>query len=94
MLLIYCRTAAMGAEYDMINEMGIAHNGAKISKIPRLCKCRQAMGSPPATMLLDALPAVPPLPLASLGIAGGTAGYSKVTLRVRHLLYIDTGFCR
>ena len=25
-----CRTAAMGAEYNLINEMDIAHNGAKI----------------------------------------------------------------
>ena len=43
------------------------------------------MGSPPATVSHDALPAVPPLPLATLGLVGGTAGYSEVTLWVSHL---------
>ena len=36
MLLIEGWYAAMGAEYDMIYEMGIAHSGTKVSIIPRL----------------------------------------------------------
>ena len=83
MLLIDCLNAAMGAEYDMINEMGIAHNGTKVSIMLRLHNCRQSMGSPPATISHIAIPAVPPLPLATLRLKGGTAGYSADTLRVR-----------
>ena len=82
MLLIDCRNATMGAEYDMINEMGIAHNVAKVSILSQLHKSRQAMGSPPATISHIAIPAVPPLPLATLRLEGGTAGYSADTLRV------------
>lgn len=49
-------------------------------------------GSPPATRSHDALPAVPPLSLASLVFAGGTADYSEVTLRVVRLVFPDTCF--
>ena len=75
MLLIDCRNAATSAKNDMIYEMGIAHVAAKVSIITRLHNYCQAMGSPSATRSHDALPAVPPLSLASLGFAGGTAGY-------------------
>ena len=71
------------AEHDVINEMGIAHNGTKVSIVPRSHNPRPAMGSPPATRSRVALPAVPPLTLAALGFTGGTAGYSVATLWVR-----------
>ena len=86
MLLIDCRNAAMSSEYDVIYKMSIAHNGTKVSIIARLYNYRKAMGSPPATGSHDVLPAVPPLPLATLGFVGGTAGYSTVTLWVSHLI--------
>ena len=76
----------MSSEYDVIYKMSTAHNGTKVSRIAQLYNYRKSLGSPPATELHDALPAVPPLPLASLGFAGGTAGYSMGTLRVRRLL--------
>ena len=66
MLLIDCRYAAMGTEYDMINEMGITHNGTKLCIILRLHNPRPELGSPPATRSHVTLPAVPPLPLATL----------------------------
>ena len=69
MLLIECGYAAMGAEYDMIYEMGIAHGGAKVSILSRLRNPRPSMGSPPATMPHIAIPAVPPLPFAALRLA-------------------------
>ena len=90
MQLIEGWNTAMSAEYDMIHKMGIAHNVTKVSKIVKIRNSRQAMGSPPATMLHYALPAVLPHSLAALRIAGSTAGYSVVTLRVRRLLYSDT----
>ena len=86
MPLIDCRNAAMSAEYDMIHEMGIAHNGTKISIIPRSHNPQPAMGSPPATSSHVALPAVPLLTLATLRFASGTASYSAVTLWVRYFL--------
>ena len=67
MLLIDCWNAAMSAENDMIHEMGIAHNSAKVGIIARLYNLCPKMESPPATRPHDALPAVPPLPLAPLG---------------------------
>ena len=73
MLLIDGWNTAMSAEYDMINEMGITHNGTKVSIIPRLHNPWPSTGSPPATGSHDALPAVPPLPLATLRFAVGTA---------------------
>ena len=38
MLLINSREAAMGTEYDMIDEMGVTHNDAKIVIIERIGK--------------------------------------------------------
>ena len=66
MLLIDSWYAAMCAENNMIYEMGIAHNGTKVSIIARLYNCRKPMESPSATRLHDALPAVPPLTFAML----------------------------
>ena len=57
----------MSSEYDVIYKMSIAHNGTKVSIIDRLYNYRKAMGSPPATVSHDALPAVPPLPLLRSG---------------------------
>ena len=73
--------------------MGITHNGTKVSIIPRSHNTWTAMGSSPATRSHVALPAVLPLPLATLRFAGSTAGYSVITLWVRRFLYSNTWFC-
>ena len=87
MQLIEGWNTAMSAEYDMIHKMGIAHNVTKVSKIVKIRNSRQAMGSPPATMLHYALPAVLPHSLAALRIAGSTAGYSVVKVYQKEVYF-------
>ena len=41
--------AAIGTEYDMIDEIAVAHNVAKVHIISEMCKC--VLGSPSATRL-------------------------------------------
>ena len=42
----------MSSEDDMIDEMGITHDGTKVRRMLQLHKTFQAMGSPPATIIL------------------------------------------
>ena len=77
MLLINSREAAMSAEDNMINKMGITHDGAKVHRILQLHNTRQAVGSPPATFIRIAVPVVPAATLATLVSHAGTTGYSE-----------------
>ena len=52
MLLINSREAAMSSEDDMIDKMGITHDGTKVRRMLQLHKTFQAMGSPEATIIL------------------------------------------
>ena len=75
MLLIYGREAAMSAEDDMIDKMGITHDGTKVHRMPQLHKTCRAVGSPPATFTCMAIPVVMPTP-SLRSFAGITTGYS------------------
>ncbi len=52
MLLINSRDAAMSTKDDMIDKMGITHDGAKVHRMLQLHKTCLAVGSPPATFIL------------------------------------------
>ena len=76
MLLINSREATIGAKDDMINKMGITHDGAKVHRMLQLHKTREAVGSPSATFIRIAVPVVPAPTLAMLVTVAGTTGYS------------------
>ena len=74
-LLINSREAAMSTKDDMIDKMGITHNGTKVHRMLQLHKTCQAMGSPSATSICIAIPVV--MPAFSLrSSASITTGYS------------------
>ena len=76
MLLINSREAAMSTKYDMIDKMGITHDGTKVRRMLQLHKTFQVMGSPPATFTSPAMPVVM-LTLSLRSIASITTGYSN-----------------
>ena len=68
----------MGTENDMIDKMGITHDGTKIVIIERIGKF---LGSPSATFISLSVPVV--MLMGSLcSLTSITTGYSTVTLRV------------
>ncbi len=65
----------MSTKDDMIDKMGITHNGTKVHRMLQLHKTCQAMGSPSATSICIAIPVV--MPAFSLrSNASITTGYS------------------
>ena len=65
----------MSTEDDMIDKMGITHDGTKVHRMPQLHKTCRAVGSPPATFTCMAIPVVM-LTLSLRSFAGITTGYS------------------
>ncbi len=76
MLLVNGWEATVSAKDDMINKMGITHDGAKVHRMLQLHKTCRAVGSPPATSSYIAIPVVM-LTLSLRSIASITTGYSK-----------------
>ena len=76
MLLVNGWEATVSAKDDMINKMGITHDGAKVHRMLQLHKTCRAVGSPPATFIRIAVPVVPAPTLAMLVTVAGTTGYS------------------
>ena len=74
MLLIYSRDAAMSTKYDMIDKMGITHDGTKVRRMLQLHKTFQAMGSPSATFTSPAMPVVPATVTSVASAGAGTTG--------------------
>ena len=75
MLLINSGETAMSTKYNMIDKMGITHDGTKVRRMLQLHKTFQAMGSPPATFTSPAIPVVM-LTLSLRSSASITTGYS------------------
>ena len=66
----------MSAEDDMIDKMGITHDGTKVHRMPQPHKTCRAVGSPPATFTCMAIPVVMPTP-SLRSFASITTGYSN-----------------
>ena len=76
MLLVNGWEAAMSAKDDMVDKIGITHDGTKVHKMPQLHKTCRAVGSPPATFTWTSTPVVM-LTLSLRSFASITTGYSK-----------------
>ena len=76
MLLVNGWEAAMSAKDDMVDKIGITHDGTKVHKMPHLHKTCRAVGSPPATFTWTSTPVVM-LTLSLRSFASITTGYSN-----------------
>ena len=75
MLLVNGWEASVSAKDDMVNKIGITHDGTKVHKMPQLHKTCRAVGSPPATFTWTSTPVVM-LTLSLRSVASITTGYS------------------
>ena len=66
----------MSAKDDMVDKIGITHDGTKVHKMPQLHKTCWAVGSPPATFTWTSTPVVM-LTLSLRSVASITTGYSN-----------------